>query len=348
MLTETLLLILGLVLLAGGADFFVRSSSKIAKKLGISDFIIGLTLVAIGTSIPELANSITSSIKGSSQLIVGNLVGSSILNLSIIIGIAAIFKTIRTSEKMLTRDGYIMFAISALLFIFAFNGTISSVEGLFLLLIYFAYVLFLIQTKNERNQKMPFEEFIIYFFRFRYVSTIRSRAVIFFSKKKPKTAEQKKVTKLFAESLLKDFFVVILGIAAVIIGAHYAITESLFLARALGISERFLGFTILSIGTTLPELSVAIAASRNGLNKIVVGNAIGTNIANIGLIFGISAIIRPVFVSVPSILFLIPGLLVITALLLLIMKKYKNITRTQGIILFASYFVLLLLLFNQN
>jgi len=172
MILELLLMIVGLVLLVGGSDKFVESGSGIAKRLGVSDFIIGLTLIAVGTSIPELASSIAAALKGSSGLIVGNLVGSNIANIGLIVGISALIASIKTDETMLKRDGYILLFVSIIFTLLAIRGVIDYIEGLVLLIVYFIYVLFLIETQAVIKQKFHFKEFVGYLLKFKFIGTL--------------------------------------------------------------------------------------------------------------------------------------------------------------------------------
>jgi len=237
------LLLLGFVLLIKGSEQFVNSASTIAKKLGVSDFFIGLTLVAIGTSLPELASTIVSSLKGASELIVGNLIGANIANIGFILGLATLIGVIRINEDLIERDGYIMMFISVLIFLFAINGIVSPVEGLVLLLVYFVYILFLLHTRDELEKKMHFKEFLNYFFRFQYLATIKTHAVKAFYKEevKPKTREEKTATKLFKESLFKDFLISGISLISLIVGARVLINEVIWAADVVGVSQTFIG-----------------------------------------------------------------------------------------------------------
>ena len=344
-ITNISLLILGIVLLAKGSDELVKSASRIAGKLGVSKFLIGLTLVAVGTSVPEIASAITSSLKGASRLVIGNLVGSNLANIGLSIGIAAAFiHSIRTNEEMLKRDGYIMILVSVLFYIFAFNRVVSPVEGLILLLIYFAYILFLLQARTELQKKLHFAEFLNYFFKFEYLATIRSHAVKAFDHKKPKTFQEKEMTKLFIEGLVKDFLVVLISLAAVIIGARFLIDQALWIAHSLGLVETFIGLTILALSTTLPELAVSINAARKGYSDLLIGNIIGSNIANLALVFPIAAIINPVELHNFSVFYVIPGMLAFSLVFLFFLRNEWKINKIEGLSLLGAYALLIVFL----
>ena len=143
LLSRIVVLLFGLLFLVKGSDFFVKAAIEIAKKLGISEFVIGLTLVAVGTSIPELASSVVASFKQQSEIVIGNIVGSNIANIGLIIGLAATIAVIKTQEEMLKRDGYVMLFAALVLYLFIINGLISRIEAMIFLLLYFAYIMFL-------------------------------------------------------------------------------------------------------------------------------------------------------------------------------------------------------------
>ena len=331
MILELLLLIFGLALLVLGSDKFVDSGSKIAKKLGVSDFIIGLTLIAVGTSLPELASSIIAAVKGSSGLIVGNLIGSNIANIGMVVGICALISVIRTHETMLKRDGYIMIFVSIIFVLLAMNGVVNYIEGLVLLSVYFIYLLFLIESKETIKKEFHFKEFIMYSLTFKFIRTLLN-----FLKNRSKEEKRNR------EGLAKELIISAISLAALIYGAKLLVDNSLYLSKTFGISETFIGLALIAIGTSLPELAVSINAARKGFNEILIGNIIGSNIANISLIFGISSFIAPVKIAITSIYYLIPALLIFSVLFLIFIKKEWRISRNQGIVLLSMYILFLL------
>ena len=172
---NVILLVVGLGLLVKGSDLFVMSSSSIAKRLGISEFVIGLTLVSIGTSVPELASSLTASFQGASGIVIGNIVGSNIANVGLIVGTAALLSRVKTEEQMLKRDGYIMFFASALFYIFALDLRISRLEASIFLLLYIAYILFLLDKVQKHKEEIYFKDFLNYFFKFEYLFDLKAK-----------------------------------------------------------------------------------------------------------------------------------------------------------------------------
>jgi len=337
-LTNILILILGLVLLVKGSDFFVKSAASIAKRFGVSKFVIGLTLVALGTSIPELASSIAASLKGSSGLVIGNVIGSNIANIGLIIGIAAVLSVIKTRENMLKRDGYILAFVSLIFLVFLFNGIVSRIEALILLLLYLAYVFFLFEKRPEYKGKYHFNEFIDYFWNFRYLTTIKSKLVSNFKNKKELgSLEKMQIKRLFRAALIKDFMILLLGGISLVIGAKFLIEQALFFADILSIPDTLIGISLVALGTSLPELMVTISAARKGYATLAVGSIIGSNIANILLIVGVAGLIFPLEIIRSTILFSAPFMILISLLLLVFIRSNWKLKRVEGVIFILSY-----------
>jgi len=349
---NVIILIVGLGLLVKGSDSFVSAASRIAKRFGVSDFFIGLTLVAVGTSLPELAAALFAIKSGASSLVVGNLIGSNIANIGLVIGIAALVGAIVTREEMLKRDGYIMLLIILLFVSFAANGTVSGFEGGILLLFYFAYILFLLQGKEEREKKLHFDSFLEYFFKFKYLLTIKTHAVKIFTKKDhkpaPKTVHEKQATEAFKEGVVKNFLVVIISLSALIYGAKLMIDNALIISSELGIAESFIGLSLIAIGTSLPELSVAINAVKKGLGGIVIGNVIGSNIANLALVFAITSTVAPVEIGRSALTYLIPIMVLFSIVFLMAVRNEWKIKKREGIGLLISYVLFIIFMYFKS
>lgn len=257
-LWNAFLTLLGFLLLVKGADVFVDSASGVAKKLGVSPLVIGLTIVAFGTSLPELAVSVTAALSGSNEIAVGNVTGSNIFNLLVVAGVSAIIAPLTIDRFLIKRDWPASILAAALLGVFLlFGNNISRLEAVILLVI-FAIMLFL-QLRNA------------------------------------KSAEEARQTDDRKPILLAVLLV--LGIAGIILGGEFAVEGASGLARAIGWSESLIGLTIVAIGTSLPELVTSIVAARRGENEIAMGNVIGSNLFNILCILGISAFLSPITVA---------------------------------------------------
>ena len=303
---DILLLVVGMFFLIKGADFFVDGASKIAKALKIPSLIIGLTLVSIGTSAPELSVSLTSSIKGNNDLSFGNVIGSNIFNVFVVIGCSALFTPMIVSKNIKKYDIPILLGIYGLLMIFAFvisPTVIELFEGIIIFALFFAYIAFLIfRSKNEESVE---EE------------------------------EEDKKSKWYINVLL-----VIVGLAGIIFGGDFVVDSASSIAKTLGMSELLVGLTIVAVGTSLPELVTSMVAAKKGENDIAVGNAIGSSIFNIILILGLTAVINPVAVAWSSIVDVIVMIVSVVTILIMALKSEK-IGKYSGIILIAMYAVYL-------
>ncbi|MGB9938366.1 calcium/sodium antiporter [Methanosarcina sp.] len=341
MIAENLLiLILGLVLLVKGSDYFVKSASTIAEKLGVSEFVIGLTLVAVGTSIPELASSIAASLQQASGIVIGNVVGSNIVNIGFIVGLAAVISPMKTEIEMLRRDGYIMLLAAVLFFVFVLNGELSILESVFFILIFIAYVFFLFEEAEKYEGKLHFKEFVIYFFKFEYISSARQK---FNCIRNGNAGDENCPPR---EGFAKDILILIVSCAAIVIGARYFVDKSIFFAELFGVPETIIGTTLVAVGTSLPELVVTLSAAKQGFGSIALGNIIGSNIANIFLILGLSGLIYPVAVEQISLSFTTPAMILISVILLVFISTGWEIKRWEGAALIAFYAAFLIVLFR--
>jgi cation:H+ antiporter len=345
-LINVVLLVLGLVLLAKGSDFFVKSAASVAQKLGVSEFVIGLTLVALSTSIPELASSVIAALEQQSGIVIGNAVGSNIANIGLIVGIGALIARIKTKREMLRRDGYIMLFATLLFYVFIINGTVSRLEALIFLLLYIAYIVFLFEGKTKFKDKYEFKEFIRYFLEFKYIVTIRS--IIIPRLKNKNMPGDIKAKELSKPDIIKDFLVLIISGFAIVVGASYLVNEAIFFADFFDIPKTVIGISLVALGTSLPELGVTISAARQGYGNIAVGNVIGSNIANIFLVVGVSAMIFPLSVIKPMIFYLAPFMIFMSILLLIFIRSNWEISRIKGIAFLTLYTLFLAVLFFNN
>ena len=301
-----LLLIVGMVLLIKGADWFVEGASAIAKALKIPSLVIGLTLVSIGTSMPEFSVSLTSSLNGNIDMSFGNVIGSNIFNTFVVIGVSAIIIPLVVSKQMQKYDLPILMGIYALLALFSFvitPGTIQVWESIILFSLTIIYTAFLIL----RSKGQKFEE-----------------------------ENNTKKRKWWVNLIL-----VAIGIAGIIFGGKLVVNNASKLAMAMGMSEMLVGLTIVAIGTSLPELVTSIVAAKKGENDIAVGNAIGSCIFNVILILGFCSILEPYVVNVSNLNTLIDVIvMLISAIVVFLFSlKSKKINRWQGIVMVLIYVV---------
>lgn len=303
---QLFILIFGFLLLVKGADFFVDGSSKIAKKFGIPELIIGLTIVAMGTSAPETAVSIAAALKGTADISIGNVVGSNILNILIILGLSATIRTIKVGKTTIKYEIPFMIAISALLLLLGLDGTIDFKDGIILWLLFIAYLTYLIIMAKKDKQK-----------------------------------KRKKSKVILWQAILTTLG----GLALIIVGSDISVDAASKIARYAGLSERFIGLTIVALGTSLPELVTSVTAAFKGNNDIAIGNIVGSNIFNILFVIGTSSLILPItFAST----FKIDSLVMIGAALLLFIcsLRKQKLDRFSGILMllsYALYFILVLI-----
>ncbi len=307
-----ILLIAGLVLLVIGAEVLVRGASKLAVMAGISPLIIGLTIVAYGTSAPEMAVSIMSSFSGQVDIAVGNVVGSNIFNVLFILGISAIVAPLVVAQQLIRLDVPIMIGVSVLMLVFGLDGKISRVDGIILFtgaLVYTGNLIY----QSLKNPEAAQEEFA------EYAETGE--------KKSPKV-------------LLMSVAYIIVGLVLLILGSRWLVESSIEIAKALGLSELLIGLTIIAAGTSLPELATSVVASMKGERDIAVGNVVGSNIFNILAVLGLSGAVSPDGLTVSSSIlnFDAPVMIVVAAACLPIFITGNLITRIEGI-LFMSYYV---------
>ncbi len=320
MLINFILIIIGFILLIKGADFLVDGASEIAKKFHIPEIVIGLTIVAIGTSMPELVVSITSALEGHSDLAIGNVVGSNIANMFLILGACSIIRPLVFKKE--TRIFEIPFTIFAtiLLFFLCINGTEENIntiirpEGIILLVFCIIFIIYnLIMAK--KGEKFDQENNLI----------------------EIKTSDTKIV------SIWKSILEIVIGIVGLKIGGDLVVNGSVEIARLIGISEKLISLTIVAFSTSLPELITSIAATRRGETDMAIGNIIGSQIFNILLIIGLSATLFPISYSKSydsDIILLIIGSIVL-ALFPYIGKK-NQMTRGNGIIFVLTYILYLI------
>ena len=293
---ECFLLSLGFLLLVKGADWFVDGASGIATKLRIPQLVIGLTIVAMGTSAPEAAVSISAALKGSADITIGNIVGSNILNILIILGLASALVPIAVAKSTIRVDIPFMLAITGVLLALGWDGTISLIDGLIMLVLFAGYLLFLFVGSKNNYQEEP----------------------------------------LKALPLWKAFSLTVIGLALIIWGADLAVDAATSLARIFGMSERFIGLTIVALGTSLPELFTSVSAARKGNADIAIGNIVGSNIFNILFIVGLSALIVPVPFADPFRIDTVIAFLSGIVLLLCALRR-KKLVAWHGILMLGLY-----------
>lgn len=348
MTVKMLLFAAGLLLLVKGADLFVKAAASLAKKLGVSEFVIGLTLVALGTSVPELASALAASLRGAGGMVLGTVIGANVANLLLIAGLAGAVAAVATRREMIDRDGLILLFATALFCFFAWDGYFGRLEAAAMLLVYSAYSLFLFTAKAGLEGEYGFKRFLNYLFRFRYLLTIRDGILAGTRRREDPGAapvEARKLRRAFREGVVKDLLVMAAAGAAIAFGADLFIAAAVHFAVLLKIPPVVVGASIVSLGTTLPEMSVTVTAARRGFGHIAMGNVLGSCIANIGLIAGAAGTIRPLGVDRPGLPLLLGSLLFASLLLLAMIRSAWRIRRWEGGLMLALYGLYVAMLF---
>ena len=301
MILNIFLLIAGMILLIKGADFFVDGASNVAKALKIPSLIIGLTLVSIGTSAPELSVSVNSALQHKDDMSFGNVIGSNVFNVFVVIGASALMTPLVVSKDVSRKDIPILLGIYLLTTLFAFvigPLEINLVEGIIIFALFFVYTIYL----------------------------------IFRAKKEPIQEEEEEKKKPWWLNLI----FIVGGIAGIVFGGNLVVNSASFIAGKLGMSEMLVSLTIVAMGTSLPELVTSIVAAKKGENDIAVGNAIGSCLFNIVLILGISSIIYPVGLELYQLVDLIVMILAVVLVFIFSFKSFK-INKWQGLSLIILY-----------
>lgn len=313
-----LFLVIGMVLLIKGADFFVSGASEIAKRLKVPSLFIGLTIVALGTSLPELSVSVTSAISKNMDLSVGNVVGSNLFNMLLILGLVAVFSPVPMSRSSKKIDFPFLIAITGMLLLFsldmildgASSNMLSRVESILFLIVLILYIYILIfNAQKKRKEKL-----------LKNMEDVQS------------SEPQEKRLKVW-----QIIIYVLVGLAAVVFGGECVSTTATYLAIEMGMSEALVGLTIVALGTSLPELATSVMAAKKGENDIALGNVIGSNIINISLILGAVGIIGQVPVSA-VILTDIAILFVSTIIFTVFCVTRDSISKKEGIVFLIMYF----------
>jgi len=330
--SHVVLFAVSLALLAKSADWLVDFGTRVAKRLNVSDLIIGLTLTSVGTSVPELAASISASVQGNSGLIMGNIIGSNIANIGLIAGVAALVKPFATERRMHDRDGLILLAVSVGFFVMVLDNHVGRWDAAILLGFYLVYIGFAARTEQAKIEHQ-FRYFLSYLVSLDYVRPLVGRL----KRDKKKEPRAQEAPSYPTKQLVLEILAIVGSCAGVVIGARYVVQEASWTARAIGVPESVIGLSLVAVGTSLPELMVAIAAAQRGNAAMVVGNVMGSNLANLLFIMGTSAAIRPLEVQEISVVYTVPIMLFFTLALLYFVRTGWRITRIQGFLALASY-----------
>lgn len=303
---DYLLLVVGFVLLLKGADFFVEGSSSIAKRLRVPSMIIGLTIVAMGTSLPECAVSISAAIAGNTGVAVGNAVGSNIFNLMVVCGVCALFCPLTVSRDTLTGEFPFSVIVAAVLMIFGWIGmTLGHIDGFILLILFVGFLLWMIRSAQKaRNENTDEDEYEI-------------------------------------RPIWQCIIYIVGGAAAIAAGGQLVVNAASAIAASFGMSQNLIGLTIVAFGTSLPELATSVVAARKHEVDMALGNVIGSNIFNILFVLGVAAAIHPMVFQMENIIDIIV-LVVMSIIVLCFAWTKQKLVRWEGftmLVMYAAYVV---------
>lgn len=304
MLKAVVVLVIGFVLLIKGADFFVEGSSSVAKRLRVPSIIIGLTIVAMGTSLPECAVSVTASLAGSNELAVSNVVGSNIFNLVVVCGFCALFAPLTVQKNTLKKEFPLSIICAGLLLGLGFMGMIlGRVDGIIFLVIFICYILWMIKA------------------------ALKARA------EGAENAEEEEIELL---PVWRCLLYIVGGMIAIKFGGDFVVDGAVVIAGGFGLSQNLIGLTIVAMGTSLPELVTSAVAARKNEVDMALGNVIGSNIFNVLFVLGIAATISPVAFIMENVIDIVI-LIVMSVVVLILAWTKQKINRKEGIVMLAMY-----------
>lgn len=301
-----ILFTIGLIILLAGAEFLVSSSSKVAFRFGLSPVLIGITIVAFATSAPEIAVSVDAALAGESTMAIGNVLGSNVANILLILGLSALLSPVLISKRIIRLDIPIMIGITLLVYVLSLDQLISTLDGIILLIVFTAFMIF--QIKQAKKEKL-------------------------LEKNKPDN-------EIIHKSLWVQIIWFLLGLALLVGGANLLVDNGVIIARTWGLSELVIGLTIIAIGTSLPEVATSVLAAYRGEQDLSVGNVIGSNIFNLLLVLGLSSIISSTGIEVPrsSLVFDFPFLIAVSIACIPIFFTGFEIARWEGGV-FIGYYI---------
>lgn len=311
-----LLFAISLVAVTLGADWLVTSASRLAERLGLSPLVVGLTIVAFGTSAPELVVSVTAASRGQAGLAIGNVMGSTVANVGLIVGIAALTRPIAVHRRVLKRESPLLIFVLALVMVLSFNNALGRLDGFVLITGFSFYMAFLLRWgideghANHRAPAIPEGE--------------RGEA------KEPDPASRH-------SSVAWNTVRILVGLAALLIGGRGLVDSATAIARAYSVPEEVIGATMLAIGTSLPELASTLAAAVRGLGDIAIGNVVGSNIFNLGFVLGISALVGDLQLTQSTVIRQVIPALIFCVVLIPLAYSGGRVNRWEGALLLTGY-----------
>jgi cation:H+ antiporter len=304
MAVQVIMLVVGLVVLAAGAEALIRGAVRVARALGVSPFIVGFTVIGFGTSAPELVVSLSAALGGSSEIALGNVVGSNIANVGVVLGLAAVVAPLAAQMRLLKVEVPLVIGASLLLWALCWDGRVDRTDGVILLI--------------------GFAGLAVYMYR-----SARSEP--------PEVKEEIGLAAYEKMRVWVAVLLVVVGLCGLVGGAHLMVTAAVNLARAVGVSEWLIGLTVVAIGTSLPEMAAAVVGAVRGEADIVLGNVAGSNLFNLLLILGATATIQPMAVPPSALTVELPVMTGFAVLMMLVVANGLRVRRWEGALLLAAY-----------
>lgn len=312
--------VLGLLALYLGAEWLVGGAARVARRLGTSPLVVGLTIVAFGSSAPELLVGVVASVQERSDVVLGNVVGSNILNIALILGVSALARPLHVGMRLMSREAPLMVLVSVAVAGMMFDGTIGRVDATLLLLGFLAFIAYVLRAARDEPAEVAAE----------YVQFERAE------RGPPEGA------------LSRDVALIALGLVGLVLGAQFLVMSAVFFARLVGVSEVVIGLTVVAVGTSLPELATCVVAAVRRESDIALGNAVGSNIFNLLSILGVSGLIRPIAVASSLLTFEVPAMILFALLLVPLAWRGRVLGRVSGSVLLAGYTVFTALLITRS
>ncbi|MFO7893092.1 MAG: calcium/sodium antiporter [Longimicrobiales bacterium] len=313
---NVLYFVLGLLALYYGAEWLVGGAARVARRLGTSPLVVGLTVVAFGSSAPELLVGVVASVQDRSDVVLGNVLGSNIMNIALILGLSAMAKPLRVGMRLMSREGPLLAAVSVGVGALMLDGVLGRGDATLLLVGFVGFIAFVLRAAKSEPAEVTAE----------YVQ---------FEGTERHTPEGR---------VGKDILLVVVGLVGLAVGAQLLVMSAVFFARLVGVSEVVIGLTVVAIGTSLPELATCVVAAMRQESDIALGNVVGSNLFNLLSILGVSAMIRPIPVAGGLLMFEVPAMILFAILLVPLAWHGKTLGRVSGGVLVMGYAVFTVLL----
>lgn len=312
---ELTLFTISLIAVTLGADWLVTSASRLAERLGLSPLVVGLTIVAFGTSAPEFVVSVTAAWRGQPGLAIGNVMGSTVANVGLIVGIAALTRPIGVHRRVLKRESPLLVFVLALVMVLSFNNALGRLDGIVLLTGFSMYMFFLlrwgIEEGHANNREMSLEGV--------------------------ETSEPPESPESQRSSVIWNTVRILIGLAALLIGGRGLVDSATEIARYYSVPEEVIGATMLAIGTSLPELASTLAAAIRGLGDIAIGNVVGSNVFNLGFVLGAAAVVGDLQLTPTTVIRQVVPALIFCIILIPLAYSGRRVNRWEGAILLSGY-----------